>query len=261
MQLSVKDKVFAAAEQLAMSKAFDQITFAEVAQAAGVHWTAVRRHFGSKEAMRQWFKEKQADQHAFDQADTRSRVILAAEAVFAVQGYANSSLDKVAEHAGLSKGAVYWHFSSKQDLFLNVLERAYERQIRMLPAQMEHILAAADPMAELVVWLEQQFLCLEDGDERSKLFLQFLVSGQEPEIQQKLQLLHTAFLDKVGGFLQQLQQRGFLSDDIRPRALAAMLDSLLKGVLIEWLIDPDPQALRMLIETVSRTLWKGVAVK
>ena len=68
--------------------------------------------------------------------DTRSELLDSALAVFAERGYRDASVDEVAERAGYSKGALYWHFSSKDDLFYALLEdrilKPWEESIRML---------------------------------------------------------------------------------------------------------------------------------
>lgn len=53
---------------------------------------------------------------------TRAKLLAAARALFAQNGYGMTSLDRIAEEAGFSKGAVYSNFSGKEDLFLAVLE-------------------------------------------------------------------------------------------------------------------------------------------
>ena len=55
-------------------------------------------------------------------AQTRERLLDAATRVFANKGYAAASLDEIAEEAGLTKGAVYSNFESKDDLFVTLLE-------------------------------------------------------------------------------------------------------------------------------------------
>jgi len=259
--VSVRDKVFMAAERLAKLKPYDQITFAEVAEAADVHWTAVRRHFGSKDRMREWLKVIQSNEPGVAEKDTRSRIVRSAEIVFSTYGYERSSLDKVAEHAGLSKGAVYWHFSSKHELFVHVLEKVYDEQIRALPVQMEHVLASEDPVHTFMQWLETQFLCLAEADGRAKLLMYFLVSELDAEVKRSVQQLHAKFLDTVAVHIYEMQQKRLVSDEVDARALAAMLDSLLKGVLIEWLLDPSPGSLATLTRTISTIWWRGAAVK
>jgi TetR/AcrR family acrAB operon transcriptional repressor len=54
--------------------------------------------------------------------ETRQAILAAAERVFFKKGVANSSLDEVAAAAGVTRGAIYWHFSSKSDLFIGLYE-------------------------------------------------------------------------------------------------------------------------------------------
>ena len=52
--------------------------------------------------------------------ETRNSILHAAERVFFEKGVSNASLDDVAKAAGVTRGAIYWHFSNKTDLFLEL---------------------------------------------------------------------------------------------------------------------------------------------
>src|SRR5690554_2547269 len=56
-------------------------------------------------------------------AATRETLIDAAEEMFMEHGVARTSLEQIARHAGMTRGAVYWHFKNKADLFRAMLER------------------------------------------------------------------------------------------------------------------------------------------
>ncbi|UYG00919.1 MULTISPECIES: TetR family transcriptional regulator [unclassified Halomonas] len=56
-------------------------------------------------------------------AATREALLNAAEEVFFEKGVARTSLEQVARHAGVTRGAVYWHFKNKGDLFMALIER------------------------------------------------------------------------------------------------------------------------------------------
>ena len=60
---------------------------------------------------------------------TRARILEAAESVFADKGYHDALVDEVAEATSLSKGGIYFHFPSKEDLFFAVLDRLADRLI------------------------------------------------------------------------------------------------------------------------------------
>jgi AcrR family transcriptional regulator len=114
-------------------------------------------------------------------AATREALLEAATTVFARQGYVAASVDEVAWEAGLTKGAVYSNFASKDALFAAVIERYHDR--RMLD-----ILDRVDwsaPATEQAAWAGQQLMTIADHD----LFLLILEytlhsarfpTGQEP---------------------------------------------------------------------------------
>jgi len=58
-----------------------------------------------------------------DACATRNSLLDAAEQVFYEQGVARASLNEIAQRAGATRGAVYWHFKDKLDLFYAMLER------------------------------------------------------------------------------------------------------------------------------------------
>jgi len=68
----------------------------------------------------QWTRERRIEH-------TRSLLLDAAEEVFAEKGFAPATLDDIAHAAGYTKGAIYKHFATKEDLFLAVSDRYWRR--------------------------------------------------------------------------------------------------------------------------------------
>ena len=66
---------------------------------------------------------------AESQVQTRQRLLDAATEVFSRRGFHAASVEEVAETAGFSKGAVYSNFSSKEELFLALLDRHLEQEL------------------------------------------------------------------------------------------------------------------------------------
>src|ERR1035438_10227337 len=64
--------------------------------------------------------------------ETQTRLLDAAEEVFVRDGYEGAQLDEIAATAGRSKGAVYTHFKSKEDLFLVLFEHRTSTYIERL---------------------------------------------------------------------------------------------------------------------------------
>ena len=78
---------------------------------------------------------------------TRGKVLDAADHVFARRGYHEATLGEIAGVAGLSKGALYYNFRSKQDLFLALLEARMDERLREIEAAFEHSEAPARRVA------------------------------------------------------------------------------------------------------------------
>ena len=68
----------------------------------------------------EWTRERRLER-------TRSLLLDAAEEVFAEKGFTSASLDDIARAAGYTKGAIYKHFATKEDLFLAVSDRYWRR--------------------------------------------------------------------------------------------------------------------------------------
>jgi AcrR family transcriptional regulator len=81
--------------------------------------------------------------------ETREALLTTAYEVFCAQGYARASLDVIARGAGFTKGALYTHFASKDDLFVAV----GRRQLAALSAELDALDRTGDPGARLGEWL------------------------------------------------------------------------------------------------------------
>jgi AcrR family transcriptional regulator len=88
-------------------------------------------------------------------AATREKLLEAAMRVFARHGYVATSVDEVAWEAGMTKGAVYSNFESKEDLFLALLAGGDGRQFaaseELAPSDLAHV-AGADAEERAASW-------------------------------------------------------------------------------------------------------------
>ena len=84
----------------------------------------------------------------FDKLDPelRGRILKAAALEFGTHGYADASLNRIVEQAGISKGSMYYYFEDKEDLFSMVLQDLEERS-----ADLGKLPIAAPDRRELLV--------------------------------------------------------------------------------------------------------------
>jgi TetR/AcrR family acrAB operon transcriptional repressor len=79
--------------------------------------------------------------------ETRNRILDAAEEVFHSNGVARTSLADIADAAGVTRGAIYWHFKNKSDLFDAMCERVRLPMEAMVEASADE--KEADPLGQL----------------------------------------------------------------------------------------------------------------
>lgn len=114
---------------------------------------------------------------------TRARLLEAAARVYAARGFAGATLDQVAAEAGFTKGAVYSHFGSKENLLLALLEEHLASQIAEQIAVFDRERASADrstwqrPLAGGARWMER----LDEDPDPFRLFIELWVYAQRDE--------------------------------------------------------------------------------
>lgn len=111
-------------------------------------------------------------------AQTRSRLLEAAARVYSRRGFNGATLDEVASEAGLSKGAVYAHFGSKENLLLALMEEYLAAQIAEQVGLFDRDRALAErPLAGSEHWMEG----LEQDPDRFRLLVELWAHGQRDE--------------------------------------------------------------------------------
>jgi len=95
---------------------------------------------------------------------TRQDILNVALDLFHARGYARTTLEQIARGAGVTRGAIYWHFKDKVDLFLGLkedVERSTETRLEDL------LLRTVNELSDMRDNLLRLFRCLEN-DERSR---------------------------------------------------------------------------------------------
>ena len=135
----------------------------------------------------------------FDRSDrkaqTRARLLEAAARVYARSGFGGATLDEVAAEAGFTKGAVYGHFGSKENLLLALMEEHLTQQVAEQVALFDRERTTWQrPLAGSDRWMER----LDEDPDPFRLFVELWVYAQRDErlrerLARGLVLLRTTF--------------------------------------------------------------------
>ncbi len=167
-----------------------------------------------------------------DAQATRTSILDAAEQVFERQGVSRSSLQDIASAAGVTRGAVYWHFQDKADVFNAMMERA------KLPleeaAQQLEACTALSPLERLRQMLGIKLQRLATDPQMQRVFT---IATLKMEYVDELQAVQERYREAVSEHLATIA-RALQGAGIDPRH-AVGVHALMLGLIHAWTLAPD----------------------
>ena len=166
-------------------------------------------------------------------AETRSRLLDTAEEVFLREGVTRTSLQRIAEAAGLTRGAIYWHFQDKADLFNAMMERV------CLPCEEACTLdTQADAAQALREFARQPLERMMEDERTRRVFTIFTIAIHRTEYSEEMRAAFERHLEAMEAFRTQAEsivRRGQAEGDFEARldsraasvAMIALIDGLL----------------------------------
>lgn len=173
--------------------------------------------------------------------ETRNRLLDTAEEVFHSKGVSQTTLNDIASAAGMTRGAIYWHFKNKLDLFNALCDRV------TLPLETRAEASAsaevADPLGELretARFLFQQVA--RDVHTRRVFDILFnkceFVSELGPIVERDNRV-RDEFKQRFERVFVNAKARGQLPECLDNRLAVISYQSFVKGILRTWLLEPD----------------------
>lgn len=178
---------------------------------------------------------------------TRHKLLDAAEHLFQAQGVSRTSLQDIARRAGATRGAIYWHFKDKADLFNAMMERVTLPMEESFDQEGADQQEAADTSANALDRIRRATVnALKQIVNDTQTRRVFEVATQKVEYVEELQAVRLRHLAVRNGFLNRCEQ----SIDLASRQTALKLSmpasvaaqgfhALIDGLIQNWLLDPE----------------------
>jgi AcrR family transcriptional regulator len=169
--------------------------------------------------------------------EARDQLLTAALRVFARRGYGQAGVDEIAAEAGYSKGALYWHFSGKEDVLLSLLEERVDAPMREMVALLE----SAPPDRDMSVEATREF-ARQLRDQREAL----LIDREHWSLAIRDPVLRASYVERQAEFRRALasaleaRARHLGTPDLPMTAeeVARIVMSIMSGLTIDELIEP-----------------------
>ena len=175
-----------------------------------------------------------------DAQATRSLILDTAELVFERRGVSGASLHEIAKAAGLTRGAIYWHFKDKAALFDAMMERAH------MPLEESGLgcgLRGADiTVSQLRDGLIAVLKRVVSDPQMKRVFAiashKVEYAGETEALRERHVSVRSECLADIERILQRAMRRGELARRMPARAAAVGLHALVDGLLQNWMLAP-----------------------
>lgn len=171
--------------------------------------------------------------------ETRERILDAAEHVFQERGVSHTSLAEIAAAAGVTRGAIYWHFENKVALFDAMIQRVFDPlEAKLAELQQQPTENPVDALRTITL----HFIDRVAHDPAYQRVLE--ISWHKCEYVGEMATIRDNHLECGNRYLDVLTegfrlagQRGFVPTTLDPRQAAVGLMAVVDGLIVNWTLD------------------------
>jgi AcrR family transcriptional regulator len=142
--------------------------------------------------------------------ERKDQIIEAATRVFSRRGFSNARMDDIVVESGLSKGALYWYFDSKDAIIVSILDRIFDYETAHVRAILEREDSAK---AKLEVFVDTMISDIDKMKPLMPIFFDFWsLSVRKKTINQAIKRYYQNFINLIEPIIEQ----GIENDEFRP---------------------------------------------
>ena len=172
---------------------------------------------------------------------TKQSILDAAVVLFSENGVATTSLEKIAKAANVTRGAVYWHFASKQEIFEALHDKLHTPFIQIITDGLDT--GGDNAMAQLQYVCTELLIDLERDMTKRKIATLFLLrcdysgelSRSKTRFNEKKKQKHLT----LSRYFDKAIEQGVLPSSTDSKLLSIGVSAYLRGIAVEYLEDPD----------------------
>jgi AcrR family transcriptional regulator len=181
-------------------------------------------------------RRSEAKAQSTDLGTSREQLLAAASRVFARSGYHGASMSEIAAEAGFSKGALYWSFASKEELFFALLDEL-DGHLRALIAT-----STATPVGEATKGELSRGLSavLENGRDVVLLFHEYsALAVRDPKVAARYAERNERLREEIAASMRARHEAAGIPLALPAEQLATAVIALVDGLSIQQLTEPD----------------------
>lgn len=172
--------------------------------------------------------------------DTRDRILDAAEDVFYEKGYFQTALNEIAQVAGMTRGAIYWNFKNKEDVFNEMCNRVRKLMMDLVVDASER--DDGNPIEALKQTQARITREIVQNSRFRKVLTIILLRCEYTHEMNRVRVQMLEWRRYTNGLLEEAltgaQKKRLLPQDLDIRMMVDMLRDSYWGMVRDWLFDP-----------------------
>ena len=188
-------------------------------------------------------------------AVTKETLFKAGLSVFSRKGYTATTLEDIAREAGVTRGAIYWHFGSKAELYNALLNEYASRSGPLVQAAIAEGGSLVDVLRR--VYTRLLVAVATDDALRAAIEISLFKAERSPELQPN-QAIGRALLGSLGAAMRQGIASGELRGDLDPDEMARAFLASNNGAISLWLTTPAAFSLEASAPALAEIFISGI---
>lgn len=187
--------------------------------------------------------------------ESKVQILAAATAVFAEKGFAKASMNDIVRASGLSKGGVYWHFRSKDELITAIFDQFFVEQLALLDEVMAGEETAVAKLNQLAAFTGEGMVELATQFPSPLEF--YALAARDDSLKNHLQVHFQNYREKI----EALATAGMADGEFQihdSTDIANTIMALFEGLLLLWAVTPESINLSVQVETAVHLLLQGL---
>ena len=188
---------------------------------------------------------------------TRQRIIDAAKVVFLTRGVSRSTLEHIASEAEVTRGAVYWHFKNKTEIFYAIRDRVFLPLIDRMDDTLVTASKTDDPLTQIEKSMCDTINELNENIEMRQIYEIMMIKCEYVDefatVLQQILGNCSNITEKIQLAYERAQTQDILASAHTPRALALDTHLFFSGLLHMWVKDADGTRFRYQAKELIRS--------
>ncbi|MFP4456633.1 MAG: TetR family transcriptional regulator [Clostridia bacterium] len=190
---------------------------------------------------------------------TRKRILDAALNIFSSKGYARATLNDIAKAAGVTRGAIYWHFEGKSEIYSVLVEERLSGATQVIRNIFVENISPEDKIRKFLV--TSMKYVEKDADYRAIMQLTLFKTEVIDEVEEMMEIKKEGTkktISEIARIIEEGIAQGKFREDLNSQSVAIAVIGLINGMISLWMLNTDYFSMNQHIDNIADQFMRGL---